>query len=96
MRRRRRRKLNKYSCCLSYARTLLKLCKDDDNIGDEESGSCSLVGVQDIIFPHSFIQKVQKGHIQKVQKGHHLFRYKSLGVSWYAEPSKAPTITPGA
>nr|XP_028964816.1 uncharacterized protein LOC108169736 isoform X1 [Malus domestica] len=83
----RRRKLNKYSCCLSYARTLLTLCKDDDNIGDEESSSCSLVGVQDIIFPHSFIQKVQKGH--------HLFRYKLLGISWYAEPSELQRLPLG-
>lgn len=37
--------------------SILEFCKDDDNTDDEHSNSCSLVGVQDIIIPQSFIQK---------------------------------------
>ncbi|CAN6681256.1 unnamed protein product [Malus baccata var. baccata] len=38
--------------------SILGFCKDDDNTDDEHSNSCSLVGVQDIIIPQSFIQKI--------------------------------------
>nr|XP_028956328.1 putative F-box protein At1g32660 [Malus domestica] len=51
--------------------SFLEFCKDDDNIDHEHSNSCSLVSVQDIIIPHSLVQKIGVSEKQFSIQGHY-------------------------